>query len=115
MNDTEKYSLMSFFVDLNLDYIQGSIICFVFTQEYKRALNFIDTAPVSYLKKRCMITSKDTENKIHRVIKENNHNSIDEKILASLIMFVIKRNYPVVRDMISYLDDILNLQPYEEN
>ena len=29
MNDTEKYSWMDFFFDLNLDYLQGSIISFI--------------------------------------------------------------------------------------
>ena len=46
MNDTEKYSWMDFFFDLNLDYLQGSIISFVITKEYKRAIYLIDNAPV---------------------------------------------------------------------
>lgn len=107
MNDTEKYSWMDFFFDLNLDYLQGSIISFVITKEYKRAIYLIDNASVSYLKKRSSYRYKDTENKINRVLKENNDYSIDKKMLASLIMFVTKRNYPVVRDMISYLDDTI--------
>lgn len=115
MNDTEKYSWMDFFFDLNLDYLQGSIISFIVSREYKRAIYLIDNAPVSYLKKRSSYRYKDTENKINRVLKENTDYSIDKKIFSSLITFVITRNYPVVRDMISYLDDIFNLQPYEEN
>lgn len=115
MNDTEKYSWMDFFFDLNLDYLQGSIISFIVSREYNRAIYLIDNAPVSYLKKRGTCIYKDFENKINRVLKENNDYSIDKKMLASLIMFVIKRNYPVVRDMISYIDDIFNLQSYEEN